>query len=162
MPTDDLERAKRWRRRHLEPGRIKGQKFDPAQPPETAREVLTGEVERRALLIATALPEVVSAPDLERVLGPLRVAIATLPRDAQPKMPGAVWSALLSYVLCDELRFSMDLHREALHTSADVMGIASVFQPDEHQWIEDANDLAADRWGHALAALTTDAEHATD
>ena len=29
MPTDDLERAKRWRKRHLEPGRVKGVKRDP-------------------------------------------------------------------------------------------------------------------------------------
>lgn len=29
MPTDDLDRAKRWRKRHLEPGRIKGSRFDP-------------------------------------------------------------------------------------------------------------------------------------
>lgn len=28
MPTDTLERAQRWRRRHLEPGRVKGNRFD--------------------------------------------------------------------------------------------------------------------------------------
>ena len=39
MPTDSLERAQRWRRRHLEPGRMKGVRFDNsrrvalAQPP---------------------------------------------------------------------------------------------------------------------------------
>ena len=31
MPTDSLERAQRWRKRHLEPGRIKGSRFDPKQ-----------------------------------------------------------------------------------------------------------------------------------
>lgn len=31
MPTDDVDRAKRWRRRHLEPGRTKGTRYDPAQ-----------------------------------------------------------------------------------------------------------------------------------
>jgi len=32
MPTDDIERARRWRKRHLHPGRIKGARFsaDPA------------------------------------------------------------------------------------------------------------------------------------
>lgn len=32
MPTDDVERARRWRKRHLDPGRIKGARFsaDPA------------------------------------------------------------------------------------------------------------------------------------
>lgn len=29
MPTDDLERAQRWRKRHLEPGRVKGVRFEP-------------------------------------------------------------------------------------------------------------------------------------
>lgn len=29
MPTDTLDRAKKWRKRHLEPGRIKGIRFDP-------------------------------------------------------------------------------------------------------------------------------------
>lgn len=28
MPTDSLERALRWRKRHLEPGRVKGTRFD--------------------------------------------------------------------------------------------------------------------------------------
>lgn len=28
MPTDSLARAERWRRRHLEPGRAKGQRID--------------------------------------------------------------------------------------------------------------------------------------
>ena len=32
MPTDTLERAQRWRKRHLEPGRIKGSRFDPNRP----------------------------------------------------------------------------------------------------------------------------------
>lgn len=29
MPTDTLERAQRWRKRHLDPGRMKGARFDP-------------------------------------------------------------------------------------------------------------------------------------
>lgn len=29
MPTDTLDRAKKWRKRHLEPGRIKGSRYDP-------------------------------------------------------------------------------------------------------------------------------------
>ena len=29
MPTDDVEKAKRWRKRHLEPGRVKGVRYDP-------------------------------------------------------------------------------------------------------------------------------------
>ena len=32
MPIDDPDRARRWRKRHLEPGRIKGSRFDPNLP----------------------------------------------------------------------------------------------------------------------------------
>ena len=32
MPVDTPERAQRWRKRHLEPGRIKGSRFDPNRP----------------------------------------------------------------------------------------------------------------------------------
>ena len=35
MPTDTLERAKKWRKRHLEPGRIKGTRFTPNPTPDT-------------------------------------------------------------------------------------------------------------------------------
>lgn len=36
MPTDDPERAKRWRKRHLEPGRVKGVRADTIQPKQPA------------------------------------------------------------------------------------------------------------------------------
>lgn len=32
MPTDTLERAEKWRRRHLEPGRVKGARADTLKP----------------------------------------------------------------------------------------------------------------------------------
>lgn len=35
MPVDSVDRAKRWRRRHLEPGRTKGVRFDPAAADQT-------------------------------------------------------------------------------------------------------------------------------
>ena len=34
MPTDTLERAERWRRRHLEPGRVKGARLDQPSGPK--------------------------------------------------------------------------------------------------------------------------------
>ena len=33
MPTDTLERAQRWRKRHLEPGRVKGNRYTPNHDP---------------------------------------------------------------------------------------------------------------------------------
>ncbi len=37
MPTDTLERAQRWRKRHLEPGRMKGTRFDGSHAPDTTQ-----------------------------------------------------------------------------------------------------------------------------
>lgn len=36
MPTDTLERAQRWRKRHLDPGRVKGSRADTFQPKQPA------------------------------------------------------------------------------------------------------------------------------
>ncbi len=33
MPTDSVERAQRWRRRHLEPGRVKGVRYERTRTP---------------------------------------------------------------------------------------------------------------------------------
>lgn len=39
MPTDTLERAQRWRKRHLEPGRVKGSRAGTAKPKEQTQPV---------------------------------------------------------------------------------------------------------------------------
>jgi hypothetical protein len=39
MPTDDLERARRWRKRHLHPGRVKGARFAPDRIPVSSVDV---------------------------------------------------------------------------------------------------------------------------
>jgi hypothetical protein len=36
MPTDTLERAEKWRKRHLEPGRVKGARADTLKPRQPA------------------------------------------------------------------------------------------------------------------------------
>ena len=73
MPTDSLERAKRWRKRHLEPGRIKGGKFDPNAPHLVA--AATAEAERLASVVLQSLDGMGSAADGERILAPLRSAL---------------------------------------------------------------------------------------
>lgn len=47
MPTDTLERAQRWRKRHLEPGRVKGMRYNPAR--EVAAETPAAAIEVPAL-----------------------------------------------------------------------------------------------------------------
>lgn len=39
MPVDDVDRAKKWRKRHLEPGRIKGSRYDPNTPRDARPDV---------------------------------------------------------------------------------------------------------------------------
>ncbi len=51
MPTDTLERAQRWRKRHLEPGRVKGSRFDANQ--------LTKPIDTK---LATTAPNGVAQP----------------------------------------------------------------------------------------------------
>ena len=69
MPTDTLERAERWRRRHLEPGRVKGARFDraetlkaasptpapPASPPRPVAYVPDADLEAVSDLVNGAL-----------------------------------------------------------------------------------------------------------
>lgn len=59
MPTDDLERAKRWRKRHLEPGRVKGSRAGTAKQKEAA-----GHASQPA---PAAPPRCVSVADMEAV-----------------------------------------------------------------------------------------------
>ncbi len=74
MPTDSLERAERWRRRHLEPGRVKGARFDPKQTANSDHawvEVMTEQV---------------------------RDLLRQLPDDANPAFSVRVWDVLTGEV----------------------------------------------------------------
>ncbi len=59
MPTDSLARAQRWRKRHLEPGRVKGVRFDPTK-------------EQIAKVQATSTAP---APDLSGLIASLNTAL---------------------------------------------------------------------------------------
>lgn len=73
MPTDTLERAQRWRRRHLEPGRVKGMRFGtaaPAPPPARPRRQENPEdIRLRAVdaRLDSAAPDFVSVLTVEAV-----------------------------------------------------------------------------------------------
>ena len=73
MPTDDLERAKRWRKRHLEPGRVKGVKRDP--------QTIQAIQKQHETLMAQALAEAKrsAGPSLRDALSCLNEALAGLP-----------------------------------------------------------------------------------
>lgn len=107
MPTDTLERAERWRRRHLEPGRIKGSRFDP-KPQRTAPAVAkaspalpgvsVAEVESYGLELENALAtgdQVWADVIIQEVRGALR----QLTDEDQPRLSLRVWLALVQWTI---------------------------------------------------------------
>lgn len=82
MPTDTLERAERWRRRHLEPGRVKGVRYE--------RRPLVDPVEAVHNLAAAALI------DFKPHGHALRKALKSLPveRENEVSLPLEVWEDL--------------------------------------------------------------------
>lgn len=115
MPIDCPERAKRWRKRHLEPGRVKGVRFDPTQPtelPETkqtapkitptaAYDPLLGTVESAG----AELDHAIMGNDQEWsgvMTQQLRDLLRQLPDDARPCLTLRVWLALLEWLISPE------------------------------------------------------------
>lgn len=111
MPTDTVERAQRWRKRHLEPGRVKGSRFDPlatkptpAKSSPTPPKVLTSDVEAAGLELDLAMAngdQTRVAAMLQKVRDMLRkMHIKSDPEDeAEPRLSLRVWVALCAYVL---------------------------------------------------------------
>jgi hypothetical protein len=109
MPTDTAKRAERWRKRHLEPGRIKGARFDPKQAtmqttpkPGPAAAVVpnmsVSDVEAAGIELDNAL----TAGDQARVevmTEQVRNLLRQLPDDANPALPVRVWEVLTNEVL---------------------------------------------------------------
>lgn len=98
MPVDSFERAQRWRKRHLEPGRVKGARFDPNAPEPAPRPAAPPAPLPNLANTARALAKVVDAElqagdatliDLE----PLRDCLRAM-RTPFPAMPIRVWIAL--------------------------------------------------------------------
>lgn len=119
MPTDTLEHAQKWRRRNLEPGRIKGSRFDPNKPPTPAKPATTpralpgvsvAEVEAVATLSNSAL-EQGNQVTAETPIVQTRALLRQLPDDARPRISLRVWLALVDYVLRDDadIRHALDL-----------------------------------------------------
>lgn len=95
MPTDTLERAQRWRKRHLEPGRVKGTRFDPKRKttPTAPAAAALAEVEAAGVELDQALTE----GDQERAAVMVKVVrglLWLLPDGAWPSLPSDVWDVL--------------------------------------------------------------------
>lgn len=112
MPTDDPVRAQRWRKRHLEPGRIKGSRFDPtqkAQPPAPMAATLAPVADSG--LVTELLAEIEAAgTELDRALSEgddewvavmmqqVRDLLRMLPDGAWPNMTLPVWQVLTAEI----------------------------------------------------------------
>jgi hypothetical protein len=130
MPTDTIERAERWRRRHLEPGRVKGSRADTIKPalapPKTNRP-------------QAAPPVLVSVPDMEAVGGLIEDALAKgnqygaavrafqlrclmrqiTDNDCPVRLTLRVWVFLLDYVLHQEAEVRSAIATGELLTAAE-------------------------------------------
>jgi hypothetical protein len=104
MPTDTLERAQKWRKRHLEPGRVKGNRYEnkhdsePTPRPAVLLSALDVEMEAAGDLIDEALAcgnQYGAAIRTCRLRNLLRQAT----NDASPRLTVRTWVALLDYFL---------------------------------------------------------------
>ena len=128
MPTDSLERAQRWRRRHLEPGRVKGARAFSARPPlptrqgsspDTENGVSLGDVQAVGAWLDGIQPQhVVSDAEIEAAgalvddcltrgnqygavirTWQLRALLRQTDNDASPRLSLRVWLALSDFWL---------------------------------------------------------------
>lgn len=115
MPTDTPERAERWRKRHLEPGRIKGSRFDPKQKARTPATTVATSNPAAAALPAELLAEVETAgAELDKTLTEgnqewaavmvqqARELLRKLPANARPRLSLRAWLAMVEWLIHPE------------------------------------------------------------
>ena len=170
MPTDSLERAQRWRRRHLEPGRIKGVRFDPSQsstpppkqasanpapPPESSPApamVLLREVELAARCCAIALRGT-DESSAALLVNELRQRLRQLPPEAQPAMPLRTWVALVDWALHEQSEVRRFESQDAALTPDDFAMLVNAALPGAGaSWLFEACDWS----GYAEHGLPVD------
>lgn len=120
MPTDTLERAQRWRKRHLETGRTKGNRFEPSRKPVPPVPKASSEtpIASTSFTEIESVGEMVNAALLRgnhygaavrtwQLRGLLRQSIG----DAGPRLTVRVWLSLLDYILHEdaEVRHAPDM-----------------------------------------------------
>lgn len=109
MPTESVERAQRWRRRHLEPGRVKGSRFDPAKKvnPAPSEGPKTTDTNGPDVAVLTREVEALAREAAEFTDDPIKIELIRtllrgLPRGALPSMPVGAWVALVDHVLIED------------------------------------------------------------
>ena len=147
MPTDTLERAERWRKRHLEPGRVKGSRMgtinaaarNPGSPPSTAHHLSDDAVAAAATSLdaETTVVEITLA-DMEATgqladlalalpnpyaaavrIFQLRNQLRIVNANLDPRFSARVWLALTDYVLHEESEFRNTPNMDELLTPGE-------------------------------------------
>lgn len=171
MPVDTVERAQRWRRRHLEPSRMKEHRFNPSAPnsppPAPVAQITTVpnvgpslsdtvasysySVELVALGVAVAIIE--RHPAHAAHIEHLRELLRGLPDGQPPRFPLCVWVALTDYMLAgtSPARYSTD-ERELLDPDEYSERVGTAVNLGGHQWLE----VARDWHGYALNGCPDD------
>jgi len=119
MPTT-LEGAQRWRKRHLEPGRVKGSRFDPKQTAQPTAPTTATQDPAAAAGLGDLLAEVETAgAELDKALiendsewaavmvQQTRELLRKIPDDAQPRLSLCAWLVLVDWFIhpnCDILQ----------------------------------------------------------
>lgn len=116
MPTDTIERAERWRKRHLEPGRVKGSRADTIKPvclepepiktikPQAAPQVppLVPDMEALGGLIDDAMDKGNQYGAAVRAFQLRRLMRHITDNDCPVRLTLRVWVFLLDYMLHEE------------------------------------------------------------
>ena len=163
MPTDTLERAEKWRRRHLEPGRVKGVRYEPnrtakpaplkpAIPALAAPCITVADVEVMADLTDGALARGnQEAAEIRTVQ--LRGLLRQLPDDTDPRLTLRVWLALVAYMLHEEAEIRHAPDMGALLNTGEFATRVSTAWPWPVHWVY---ENACDWDDHAINGYPED------
>lgn len=148
MPTDSVERATRWRKRHLEPGRVKGSKYGTEASPEApAARPRPGAAVPLLLEAVAALDVALNAdhadPLLDGLVMDVREQLRAVPDAMVPALPLRVWLCLVDWMLADDA---------PVHMAADQgralkpLEFAALVNPDpawrlSWLWLDEARDV---------------------
>lgn len=162
MPTDTVERARRWRKRHLQTIRTKDHRIDwraeseatPPRPPKVmkAPNAAGGHLVLLAPAADAALAEGAAAVSWLRAV---REELRQLPADAQPRLSLRLWLALTAYFRYEESAEHDDPDQGRLLTPDAYAEIVSNLPNWGVVWLEaacDWDDVALHGWPADIVA----------
>ncbi|WP_374258318.1 hypothetical protein [Aquabacterium sp.] len=147
MPTDSVERASRWRKRHLEPGRVKGSKYGTEAKPEApAARPLPGAAAPLLLDAVAALDAALTAGHEEQLDGlvmEVREQLRAVPDAMVPALPLRVWLCLVDWMLADDAPVHMESDQGR---ALKPLEFAALVNPDPDWrlswlWLDEARDV---------------------